>query len=75
MMGSTTNPAGMLQPFTLWGVHNNLCFLVEQALAKVQTASLVKVMTLWETLNENLRKQNPLNLPITTDLSMANCTQ
>jgi len=44
MMGSTTNPAGMLQPFTLWGVHNNLCFLVEQALAKVQTASLVKVI-------------------------------
>jgi len=37
--------------------------------------SLVKVMTLWATLNENLRKQNPLNLPITTDLSMANCTQ
>jgi len=44
MMGSTVNPAGMLQPSTLWGVHNNLAFIVQQALSKVQTATVVKVI-------------------------------
>jgi hypothetical protein len=43
-MGSTTNPAGMLQPATLWGVHNNLRFVIQQLLANVQTATLVKVV-------------------------------
>ena len=43
-MGSTVNPAGMLQPWTLWGVHNNLAFIVQQALSKVQTATVVKVI-------------------------------
>lgn len=43
-MGSSVNPAGMLQPSTLWGVSNNLLFVVQQALAKVQTSSVVKVM-------------------------------
>ena len=43
-MGSTTNPAGMLQPSTLWGVYNNLRFLVQQMLAEVQTATIVKVV-------------------------------
>ena len=43
-MGSAVNPAGMLQPSTLWGVSNNLLFVVQQALAKVQTASVVKVI-------------------------------
>ena len=42
-MSSTTNPAGMLQPSTLWGVYNNLIFVIQQALAKVQTATLVQV--------------------------------
>ena len=42
-MSSTTNPAGMLQPSTLWGVYNNLLFVIQQALAKVQTATLVQV--------------------------------
>ena len=44
MMGSVTNPAGMLQPSTLWGVHNNLAFIIQQALSKVQTATVVKVI-------------------------------
>lgn len=44
MMGSTVNPAGMLQPSTLWGVHNNLAFIIQQALSKVQTATVVKVI-------------------------------
>jgi hypothetical protein len=44
MMGSTVNPAGMLQPSTLWGVHNNLAFTIQQALSKVQTATVVKVI-------------------------------
>ena len=43
-MSSSVNPAGMLQPSTLWGVSNNLLFVVQQALAKVQTASVVKVI-------------------------------
>jgi hypothetical protein len=43
-MGSVTNPAGMLQPSTLWGVHNNLAFIIQQALSKVQTATVVKVI-------------------------------
>ncbi len=43
-MGSTTNPAGMLQPSTLWGVYNNLRFIVQQMLADVQTATIVKVV-------------------------------
>lgn len=43
-MGTVTNPAGMLQPSTLWGVRNNLQFAIQQALAKVQTASVVKVI-------------------------------
>jgi hypothetical protein len=43
-MGSAVNPAGMLQPSTLWGVSNNLLFVVHQAIAKVQTASVVKVV-------------------------------
>ena len=44
MMGSTVNPAGMLQPSTLWGVSNNLSFVIQQALANVQTATIVKVV-------------------------------
>jgi hypothetical protein len=34
----------MLQPSTLWGVHNNLNFVIQQALSKVQTATIVKVI-------------------------------
>ena len=41
---SSFNPLGMLRPATLWGVYNNLRFVVEQALANVQTASVVKVV-------------------------------
>ena len=44
-MGNITNPAGMLGPATLWGVHNNLNFVVQQALARVQTATVVKVVS------------------------------
>ena len=43
-MGTTTNPAGMLQPSTLWGVYNNLRFVIRQALANVQTATVVQVV-------------------------------
>lgn len=34
----------MLQPSTLWGVYNNLRFIVQQMLADVQTATIVKVI-------------------------------
>ena len=43
-MGTTTNPAGMLQPSTLWGVYNNLRFVIAQALSLVQTSTIVKVI-------------------------------
>jgi hypothetical protein len=35
--------------------------------------ALVKAMSLWKTLNENLRKQNPMNLPIATEGSAIGC--
>jgi hypothetical protein len=41
---SSFNPLGMLRPSSLWGVYNNIRFIVEQALANVQTASVVKVV-------------------------------
>jgi hypothetical protein len=41
---SSFNPLGMLRPSSLWGVYNNIRFVVEQALANVQTASVVKVV-------------------------------
>jgi hypothetical protein len=41
---SSFNPLGMLRPSSLWGVYNNLRFVVEQALANVQTATIVKVI-------------------------------
>jgi hypothetical protein len=34
----------MLRPSSLWGVYNNIRFVVEQALANVQTATIVKVI-------------------------------
>ncbi|MGA2459605.1 MAG: hypothetical protein ABSF85_18740 [Terriglobales bacterium] len=37
--------------------------------------SFAKVITLWQALNENLKKQNPLNLPIATDVPTAGCPQ
>jgi hypothetical protein len=41
---SSFNPLGMLRPSSLWGVYNNIRFVVEQALANVQTATIVKVI-------------------------------
>ena len=41
---SSFNPLGMLRPSSLWGVYNNIRFVVEQALANVQTATIVKVV-------------------------------
>ena len=41
---SSFNPLGMLRPSSLWGVYNNLRFVVEQVLANVQTATIVKVI-------------------------------
>ena len=41
---SSFNPLGMLRPSSLWGVYNNLRFVVKQALANVQTATIVKVI-------------------------------
>ena len=41
---SSFNPLGMLRTSSQWGVYNNIRFMVQQALALVQTASVVKVM-------------------------------
>lgn len=41
---SSFSPLGMLRPSTLWGVYNNIYFAIQQALANVQTASIVEVM-------------------------------
>lgn len=38
-------PAGPLAPQSTWGEYNNIMFAVSQALAKVQTATLVKVIS------------------------------
>lgn len=43
-MGSTANPAGFLDPSSSWGIYNSLQFFVQQSLAKVQTATIVKVV-------------------------------
>jgi hypothetical protein len=37
--------------------------------------ALVKAMSLWNALNENLRKQNPFNLPVATEATVTNCGQ
>lgn len=39
----STVPAGFIQPSTQWGVYNNLAFIIQQAIAKVQTALPVQV--------------------------------
>jgi len=36
-------PSGMLAPQSTWGEFNNLTFMVQQALAKMQTATLVRI--------------------------------
>ncbi len=43
-MGSVTNPAGMMQPSSLWGVFNNLDFMIQQAISRIQTCTIVKVV-------------------------------
>lgn len=45
MMGTVTNPAGMLLPSSLWGVYNNLLFMIEQSISKIQTATIVKIIS------------------------------
>lgn len=43
-MTVATIPAGFVQPSTMWGVYNQLQFVVQQAIAKMQTATIVKVI-------------------------------
>lgn len=38
-------PVGMLQIANLWGSYNNVIFAIRQAMAKMQTATLVKVIS------------------------------
>ena len=45
-MATQSSPlAGMVQPSDLWGVYNNLRFLIRQMLANVQTATIVTVVS------------------------------
>jgi hypothetical protein len=37
--------------------------------------SFAKVITLWQALNENLKKQNPLNLPVANEVTAVGCPQ
>lgn len=39
-----SNPWGFLEPSSLWGRYNNLRFMIQQMLSKVQTATIVKVI-------------------------------
>ena len=41
---SSFNPLGMLQPQSLWGIHNNIRFIIEQAIANMQSSTIVKVI-------------------------------
>lgn len=42
-MGSQSVNSGLAKPTTQWGEFNNIAFLVQQALLKVQTATLVRI--------------------------------
>jgi hypothetical protein len=44
MSSSSTLPNGVLTPWSTWGQYGQLNFLVQQALAKLQTSTLVEVM-------------------------------
>lgn len=44
MANNDGTPTGQQQPFATWGDFNNLSFMVKQAIAKLQTATLVRVM-------------------------------
>lgn len=43
-MSAVSNPWGMLAPSDLWGRYNNLRFMIQQTISRIQTASVVKVM-------------------------------
>jgi hypothetical protein len=43
-MSSTSTP-GVLQPQNVWGEYNNLIFAIRQLMAKMQTATLVQVVS------------------------------
>lgn len=40
-----STPGGLLNPWTTWGQYNQLLFVIQQALAKMQTATLVKIQS------------------------------
>ena len=44
-MGSQSLIAGQLTPFSAWGRYNQIRFAIQQALGKMQTATLVKVVS------------------------------
>ena len=43
-MGTSSHIQGLLQGATPWGDYNNIVFVINQTLAKMQTATIVKVM-------------------------------
>jgi hypothetical protein len=44
-MGSQSLLAGQLTPFSAWGRYNQIRFAIQQALAKMQTATLVQIVS------------------------------
>ena len=44
-MSSQTLPTGLLSPWSAWGKYNQIVFAVQQLLAKIQTATLVQIVS------------------------------
>jgi Phage protein Gp138 N-terminal domain len=44
-VGSPSVPSGLLPPWGTWGQYNNLEFIIQQLTAKMQTATIVKVIS------------------------------
>ena len=44
-MSSQTLPTGLLSPWSAWGKYNQIAFAIQQFISKVQTATLVKIVS------------------------------
>lgn len=56
----STTPGGLLTPWATWGRYNGIAFVVQQLLAKIQTATLVEVVSC--TNNGNLAPVGTVNV-------------
>jgi hypothetical protein len=44
-MGSQSLPTGLLSPWSGWGKYNQMAFAIQQLISKIQTATLVKIVS------------------------------